>query len=88
LSAAFFNFFNHGFVRVAVAIPEARVADPKFNVERTIALMHEAAESAASLVVFPDLGLSSYTCDDLFHQESRAKGKLQAQELVHPRHAV
>lgn len=81
MSATFFNFFNHGFVRVAVA-------DPKFNVERTIALMHEAAESAASLVVFPDLGLSSYTCDDLFHQKSRAKGKLQAQELVHPRHAV
>lgn len=32
--------------------------------------MHEAAESAASLVVFPKLGLSSYTCDDLFHQRA------------------
>jgi NAD+ synthase (glutamine-hydrolysing) len=70
LSAEFFNFFNHGFVRVAVAVPEVRVADPKFNVERTTEMMHEAAASAASLVVFPELGLSSYSCDDLFHQRA------------------
>jgi NAD+ synthase (glutamine-hydrolysing) len=70
LSAEFFNFFNHGFVRVAVAVPEVRVADPRFNVERTIAMMHEAAESAACVVVFPELGLSGYTCDDLFHQRA------------------
>ena len=61
---------QHGFVRVAVAVPRIRVADPAFNAEQSIALCAEAAAVGASLVLFPELGLSAYTCDDLFHQRA------------------
>jgi NAD+ synthase (glutamine-hydrolysing) len=66
----FFNFYNHDFVRVAVAIPPVRVADPGFNGEQTIALMREAAARKAVLVLFPELGLTAYSCDDLFQQRA------------------
>lgn len=74
----FFNLYNHNFVRVAVAIPEIRVADPAFNVAGTIALMDRAAEAGALLVTFPELGLSAYSCDDLFHQHSLLDACLDA----------
>ena len=64
----FFNLYNHDFVRVAVGIPAVRVADPAFNTAQTIALARQAVERKVILVLFPELGLSSYTCDDLFHQ--------------------
>jgi len=66
----FFNFYNHNFVRLAVAIPPVRVADPYFNAKQTIELICEAARRRAVLVLFPELGLSAYTCDDLFHQRA------------------
>ncbi|RZL04263.1 MAG: NAD(+) synthase [Rubrivivax sp.] len=68
--AHFFDLYSHGFARVAVAVPAIRVADPSWNAEQTIALMTDAAEAGAALVVFPELGLSGYTCDDLFHQHA------------------
>src|SRR5687767_7389655 len=66
----FFNLYRHGFARVAVATPLVRVGDPRHNLEATLALMREAAREKAVLAVFPELGLSAYTCDDLFHQQS------------------
>jgi NAD+ synthase (glutamine-hydrolysing) len=74
----FFNLYNHDFVRLAVAIPEIRVADPAFNVAGTIALLNQAAEAGALLVTFPELGLSAYSCDDLFHQHSLLDACLKA----------
>ncbi|HEX2767945.1 MAG TPA: nitrilase-related carbon-nitrogen hydrolase, partial [Geobacteraceae bacterium] len=74
----FFNLYNHNFVRVAVAIPEIRVADPAFNVAGTIDLIDRAAEAGALLVTFPELGLSAYSCDDLFHQHSLLEACLEA----------
>lgn len=70
----FHNLYNHDFVRAVVAIPEVRVADPAFNAARTIDLMREAAARKAILVLFPELGLSAYTCDDLFHQRALLDG--------------
>ena len=66
----FFNLYNHDFVRAAVAIPPVRVADPDFNAGQTIALMREAAARQAALVLFPELGLSAYSCEDLFQQRA------------------
>jgi NAD+ synthase (glutamine-hydrolysing) len=51
-----------------VAGPRTRVADPAFNVARTIDMAREADAKGASLVLFPELGLSSYAIDDLLHQ--------------------
>lgn len=66
----FFNLYSHDFARVAVASPRCRVADPAFNAGETIKLARQAAEQGAVLAAFPELGLSAYTCDDLFHQRA------------------
>jgi NAD+ synthase (glutamine-hydrolysing) len=67
---SFFNLYRHNFVRIAVAVPEVRVADPAFNADQTISLMRQAAACSSLLVVFPELGLSAYSCEDLFHQQA------------------
>lgn len=69
-SLPFDSLYRHGFARVAVAVPPVRVADPDANGEQTLALARQAAEAGAVLTVFPELGLSSYTADDLFHQDA------------------
>jgi NAD+ synthase (glutamine-hydrolysing) len=71
---SFFNLYTHNFIRVAVAIPEVRVADPAFNASHAIALMQRAADQHAMLVVFPELGLSAYSCEDLFQQQALLDG--------------
>src|ERR1041385_9316048 len=80
----FFNLYNHGFVRVAVGIPTVRVAEPEYNTRETIALMKQAAERKALLVVFPELGLSAYSCEDLFQQQALLDGcKQELASLLH-----
>lgn len=69
-SRSFFNLYSHGFVRVAAAVPEVALARPAVNAERCAELMRGAAEAGASLVVFPELGLTGYSCDDLFRQQA------------------
>lgn len=65
----FDSIYRHGFLRVAVGVPKVRVADPEANVEAILGLARRAAGHAAGLIVFPELGLSSYTAEDLFHQQ-------------------
>jgi NAD+ synthase (glutamine-hydrolysing) len=60
---------THGFLRVAAASPELRLADCPFNADRTLALMKQAEDRGVNLVVFPECGLTGYTCNDLFHHE-------------------
>ena len=61
-------------MRVAVATPPVRVGDPAFNAEGTVALIREAVRKRAIVCVFPELGLSAYSCEDLFHQEALLRG--------------
>ena len=77
-NADFFNLYNHGFIRVAVGTPELRVADPAFNGARTIELMEQAEHEKAVLALFPELGLTSYSCEDLFHQQALLDSALEA----------
>src|ERR1700682_5140838 len=67
---SFFNPYRHGFVRLAVATPLVRIADPEYNLAATLELMQHAARDKVLLAVFPELGLSAYTCEDLFHQQA------------------
>ena len=67
---SFFNLYQHNFIRVAVGVPEVRVADPTFNAAQSIDLIVQAADRRAVLVVLPELGLSAYSCEDLFHQQA------------------
>ncbi len=78
----FFNLYNHDLLRVAVATPGVRVADPAFNAEQTVTLMRRAAERKAALVLFPELGLSAYTCEDLFQQRAVLDASLAALATV------
>ena len=57
-----------GFLRVAVATPELRVAEVAFNARATAAAMRELATQGVRIAVFPELGLTGYTCADLFYQ--------------------
>jgi NAD+ synthase (glutamine-hydrolysing) len=69
-TSIFFNLYNHGFIRAAVCIPELKVADTSFNTQKTIELAREAASNKAILAIFPELGLSAYSNEDLFHQDA------------------
>jgi NAD+ synthase (glutamine-hydrolysing) len=62
------SLYSHGFVRVAAAVPHMRIGEPHFNAERTLALAGRASDDHAALVIFPELGLSGYSIDDLLHQ--------------------
>jgi NAD+ synthase (glutamine-hydrolysing) len=66
----FFSIFSHGFIRVAVCIPALRVADPGFNLEQTLALAAQASKENVAVALFPELGLSAYSNEDLFHQDA------------------
>jgi NAD+ synthase (glutamine-hydrolysing) len=68
--AVFDSPYSHGFARVALCIPRVRVADPLHNTDRTIELARDADRAGAILAVFPELGLSAYSNDDLFHQDA------------------
>ncbi len=63
-----------GFLRVAAATPDIRVADCSFNGASAAALVSEAYEQGVSLLVLPELCLTGYTCSDLFLQESLLDG--------------
>ncbi|OGA13356.1 MAG: NAD(+) synthase [Betaproteobacteria bacterium RIFCSPLOWO2_12_FULL_63_13] len=69
MEGQFFNLYRHNFVRVAVLTPEVRVADPQFNARRTAVFLEKAVQRRAILAVFPELGLTGYSCEDLFHQQ-------------------
>lgn len=55
-----------GFLRVAAACPPVKVADPERNADATLDFVGRAAERGAQVVVLPELGLTGYTCGDLF----------------------
>ena len=67
---AFDSLYRHGFARVAAAVPVVSVADPEANVAAMLELARRAAGEGAVLTVFPELGLSSYTAEDLFRQDA------------------
>ena len=72
----FASLYTHGFVRVAAAVPQVRIAEPEFNVGRTLHLAGRASDERAALVVFPELGISGYSIEDLFHQQAVLDGVL------------
>ena len=69
-----------GFLKVAAATPEVRVADCAWNRAQTAELMRQAAEQGVKVVCFPELGLTGYTCADLFLQSTLLRGAERALE--------
>ena len=78
----FFNLYKHGFIRAAVCIPEVKVADPLFNTQKTIELAKEAVARKAIFAIFPELGISAYSNEDLFHQDALLWGVNEALQKI------
>jgi NAD+ synthase (glutamine-hydrolysing) len=70
MSDQFYSIYSHGFIRATVAIPSVRVADCRYNVDRTLDLARRASEMQAAITLFPELGISAYSNEDLFHQDA------------------
>lgn len=64
---------NYGFIRTAAAVPAVRIADVEYNVAEICRLAGEAFEKEVSLVVFPELSVTGYSCADLFGQNLLVK---------------
>ena len=61
---------KHGYIRVAAATPDVKVADVAFNRERICELIRKGIKEHVKLMVFPELCLTAYTCGDLFAQDA------------------
>jgi len=59
-----------GFIRVAAATPNIKVADPVHNAGEVWKIVEEASGKGAKIIVFPELCLTGYTCGDLFLQDA------------------
>ena len=57
---------NFGYITVAAAVPATRVADVQYNVEEIERIIEEAEKRGVELLVFPELCITGYTCQDLF----------------------
>lgn len=57
---------NHGFIKVASAIPAVKVADCRFNVQQIESLIAQSEGKGVEVIVFPELSLTGYSCQDLF----------------------
>src|SRR5260370_517119 len=73
---------QHGFLSVAASSPLLRVADCTYNVEQIIGLLCQAEAESVSLVVFPELSLTGYTCADLFQHSVLQRGALDGLEQL------
>ena len=71
-----------GFITVACGTPKLRLADCDYNAEQTFTLMRKAEKAGAKVLVLPELGLTGYTCGDLFYQDARLRGAEQALATV------
>ncbi|MCI2112189.1 MAG: NAD(+) synthase [Ruminococcus sp.] len=69
---------KYGFVKTAAATPKIRVADCDYNANQIIACVKEAYQNGASLLVFPELCVTGYTCSDLFLQSTLLKAAEKA----------
>ncbi|GAB4466309.1 MAG: NAD(+) synthase [Armatimonadaceae bacterium] len=78
----FHSIYSHGFVRLAVCVPFVRVADPQYNAAQTIALARKASDANVAVALFPEMGISAYSNDDLFHQDALLEGTLAGLEQI------
>lgn len=59
---------QNGFIKVAAAIPSVKVADCSYNVQQIESLIAMAEGKGVEVIVFPELCITGYTCQDLFKQ--------------------
>ena len=74
----FFSLYSHDFVRVACCVPRTRVADAAYNLAETLRLAAIGDKARTAIMVFPELGLSSYAIEDLLLQDALLDPRLSA----------
>lgn len=71
-----------GFVKIACATPDLKVADVDYNSEMIIEQIKAACDKGVKIVCFPELCVTGYTCGDLFLQDALLKGAINAVEKI------
>src|SRR5262249_8067975 len=66
----FYSLYTHEFVRVSCCVPRTRAADAPYNLQETLRLAGEGDRARTAIMVFPELGLSSYSLEDLLLQDA------------------
>ena len=61
------EYRDYGYIRVAAAVPKVRIADPESNAEEICSIIGKAYQEEVSVVVFPELCVTGYSCADLFN---------------------
>ncbi|UDY37475.1 NAD(+) synthase [Dermatobacter hominis] len=79
---SFWSPYRHGFARLAAAVPALAVTDVDANVAGTIDLLRAAHERDVAAVVFPELGLTGYSSQDLFHQQALVEAAMTGLDRV------
>ncbi|MDM9622504.1 NAD(+) synthase [Rhizobium sp. S96] len=69
----FYSVYDQGFVRVAACTPNCEIGDPDFNAAATLELARQGHAQGVALMVFPELGISGYSIDDLLGQDALLK---------------
>ena len=67
-----------GFLKVAAAVPHVRIADCDYNAQHITELIRKGADRGASIILFPELCITSYTCGDLIQQPALLHAAEQA----------
>ena len=65
-----------GFIPVACGTPKLRLADCAYNAEQAFEMMRSAEKAGVKVLVLPELGLTGYSCGDLFYQEALLRGEI------------
>lgn len=73
---------DFGFVRVAAAVPRLQLADCAYNVEAVKAQIDDAVNEEVEIICFPELGVTGYTCADLFFLQQLQQNALTALEDI------
>ena len=59
---------KHGYITVATAIPSVKVADCVYNMQQIENFIAQAEGRGVEVIVFPELSVTGYSCQDLFQQ--------------------
>ncbi len=73
---------KNGFISVACGAPKLRLADCAYNAEQTFQMMRSAEKAGVKVLILPELGLTGYTCGDLFYQDALLREAEEALKTV------
>ena len=76
----FYSIYSHGFARTAACTLPVAIGDPRENARRTAELARECTEKGVAVAVFPELGLTGYSIEDLLLQDVLLDATLEALE--------